>query len=116
MKHTEDIIVKLLQIRQARKLIDSNVMSDDDIQKLRDLIANNRRQIPSFALSHFDRLESDGKSGLAEVAGGAEIDADEIEYLRKNRNIGVCDNCFAFTYIPDSQFDVSAFFKDFLSK
>ena len=122
MKHTEDIIVKLLQIRQARKLIDSNVMSDDDIQKLRDLIANNRRQIPSFALSHFDRLESDGKSGLAEVAGGkcsacgAEIDADEIEYLRKNRNLGVCDNCFAFTYIPDSQFDVSAFFKDFLSK
>ena len=70
MKHTEDIIVKLLQIREARKLAESNVMSDEDTEKLRDLIAANRRQIPSFALSHFDRLESDGKSGLAEVVDG----------------------------------------------
>ena len=122
MKHTEDIIIKLLQIRQARKLAESNVMSDEDIQKLRDLITSNRRQIPTFALSHFDRLEASGKSGLAEAkygkcsACGAEIDADEIEYLKKNRNIGVCDNCFAFIYIPDEKFDVSAFFKELLAK
>jgi putative zinc ribbon domain len=122
MKHTEDIIIKLLQIREARKLAESNTLSDDDVQKLRELIIENRRQIPSFALSHFDRLEATGKIGLAQVtdgkcsACGADIDNDEIEYLNKNRNIGVCDNCFAFIYMPDSKFDVDAFFKDFLSK
>ena len=122
MKHTEDIIVKLLQIREARKLAESNVMSDEDTEKLRNLIAANRRQIPSFALSHFDRLESDGKSGLAEVANGkcaacgAEISADEIEYLEKNRNIGVCDNCFAFIYMPDEKYNVADSVKKFLSK
>ena len=121
MKHTEDIIIKLLQIRKARKLSESGTMSDDDIQKLRDLIVENRRQIPSFALSHFDRLENSGGSGLAEVhndkcsACGANIAAEEIDYLKKNKNIGVCDNCFAFVYMPDEKYQVDSFFKSYLS-
>jgi len=122
MKHTEDIIVRLLQIRKARELSESNALSGDDVEKLRGLIIENRRQIPSFALSHFDRIEASGKPGLAEIvdckcsACGARIADEEIEYLKKNRNIGVCDGCFAFTYMPDANFDIDGFFKDFLSK
>ena len=119
MKHTEDIILKLLQIRRARKLAESGVLSADDVQKLRELIADNRRHIPAFALSHFDRLEAAGKSGLAEVrdgkcaACGAEIPEDEIEYLRKNKNIGVCDNCFAFVFMPDEKYNLDKFFGNY---
>ncbi len=122
MKHTEDIIVKLLQIRAARKLAESGTMSDDDLQKLRELIAENRRQVPSFALAHFDRLESAGQSGLAETvngkctACGADIAEDELEYLKKNKNIGVCDNCFAFVYMPSEKYDIKSFFKEFLAR
>jgi len=121
MKHTEDIIQKLLKIRKARELSESPIMSADNVQKLRDFIMENRRQIPSFALSHFDRLEASGKSGIAEVvdnkcaACGCAVPSDEIEYLTKNRNIGVCDNCYAFLYIRDPNFDLDGFFKDFLA-
>ncbi len=121
MKHTEDIILKLLQIRAARKLAESGTMSDENLQKLRELIAENRRQVPSFALAHFDRLESAGQSGLAETvdgkckACGADIAEEEIEYLKKNKNIGVCDSCFAFVYMPNENYDLKSFFKDFLS-
>jgi len=82
----------------------------------------NRRQVPSFALSHFDRLEAAGKSGLAKVvegkceACGAEVPPDEVSYLKKNRNIGVCDGCYAFLYMPDEKFEDSGFFEDLLSK
>ena len=121
MRHTEDIIVRLLRIREARKLCDSHLLSDDDIQTLRDFIAENRRQIPAFALAHFDRLESSGKSGLAKVVDGkcsacsTEVPQDEIVYLKKNRNIGVCDNCYAFIFMPNEKFDVEDFFKKFLA-
>ncbi|MFR6032003.1 MAG: hypothetical protein ACLUKN_01760 [Bacilli bacterium] len=49
---------RLLKIRKARKLSESPIMSEENVQKLRDFIIENRRQIPSFALSHFDRLEA----------------------------------------------------------
>lgn len=121
MKQTEDIILKLLRIRQAVKLSESPLMSEEKVQILRDFIINNRRQIPSFALAHFDRLEAAGKQGLAKVEGGrcgacgAAVPQDEIEYLHENRNIGVCDGCYAFIYIPDSKFDDPDFFEKLLS-
>lgn len=122
MKHTEDIIIRLLKIREASKLSESPIMSKDNVQKLRDFIIENRRQVPSFALSHFDRIEASGKSGLAEVVNGrcsacdAAIPPDEIDYLEKNRNIGVCESCFAFTYIPEDKYDFKDFFEKFLSE
>ncbi len=122
MKHTEDIIVRLLRIREARRLCDSHALSSDDVQILRDFIAENRRQIPSFALAHFDRLESSGKSGLAKVLEGkcsacaATVPQDEIEYLNKNRNIGVCDNCYAFLYMPDEKFEDTGYVKRLIGK
>ncbi len=97
-------------------------MSEEDVQILRDFIIENRRQIPPFALSHFDRLEASGKSGLAEVSNkkcsacGANVADDEIDYLLKNKNIGVCDNCFAFIYMPDDKFNDDGFFKKLLGK
>ncbi len=122
MKHTEDIIQRLLRIRKARNLSESPSMSEDDVQVLRDFIIENRRQVPPFALSHFDRLEASGKMGLAEVvdkkcaACGAKIADDEIDYLLKNKNIGVCDNCFAFIYMPDEKFNDNGFFQKLLGK
>ncbi len=122
MRHTEDIIVRLLRIREARKLCDSHLLSDDDIQTLRDFIAENRRQIPAFALAHFDRLESSGKSGLAKVVDGkcsacsTEVPQDEIVYLKKNRNIGVCDSCYAFLYMPDEKFEESGYVRHLIGK
>ena len=122
MRHTEDIIQRLLRIRKAAALSESPSMSEDDIQKLRDFIIENRRQIPPFALSHFDRLEASGKRGIAHIEGkkcsacGAEIADDEIEYLVKNKNIGVCDNCFAFIYMPDDQYKDDGFFNRLLGK
>ncbi len=121
MRHTEDIILRLLKIRKARKLSESPLMSEENVQKLRDFIIENRRQIPSFALSHFDRLEASGKLGLAEIvdgkcaACGTPVPQDEIDYLTKNRNIGVCDNCYAFIFMPNENFDVEDFFKKFLA-
>ena len=121
MRHTEDIILRLLKIRKARKLSESPLMSEENVQKLRDFIIENRRQIPSFALSHFDRLEAAGKQGLAKVEGGrcaacgAEVPQEEIEYLLENKNIGVCDGCYAFIYMPDPKFDDPNFFETLLS-
>ncbi len=121
MRHTEDIILRLLKIRKARKLSESPIMSEENVQKLRDFIIENRRQIPSFALSHFDRLEASGKLGLAEIvdgkcaACGAAVPQDEIDYLGRNHNIGVCDNCYAFIFMPNEKFDVEDFFKKFLA-
>ena len=114
MKHTEDIILRLLRIREARKLSESPLASPDDIE--------NRRQIPSFALSHFDRLEACGMRGLAAVkdgkcsACGAPVPPDEIEYLEKNKNIGVCDGCFCFLYLDDEKFHDDDFFARLLNK
>ncbi len=122
MRHTEDIIQRLLRIRKARELSESPSMSEDDVQILRDFISENRRQVPPFALSHFDRLEASGKKGIAEVvdkkcaACGAPISDDEIDYLEKNKNIGVCDNCFAFIYMPDAKFNDDGFFEELLRK
>lgn len=120
MKHTEDIILKLLRIRRARILSERADMSADDVQKLRDFILDCRRQIPSFALSHFDRLEASGKYGVAKAengkcsACGAVLPDDEIEYLEKNRNIGVCEKCYAFVYMPDEAFEPDDFFEKLL--
>ena len=122
MKHTEDIILRLLRIREARRLSESPLASDDDVQILRDFIIENRRQIPSFALSHFDRLEAGGTSGLSEVVDGKcascgkSVPADEIEYLEKNKNIGVCEGCFCFLYLPDEKFADDGFFRRLLNK
>lgn len=119
MKHSEDIVVKLLQIKYANRLVKSGKMSGENIEKLEDFVARTRQQVAPLALSHFDRLENSGACGVAEVVDGkcshcgAKIAPDELEYLKNN--IGVCENCFAFTYIADSKFDVEAFFKDFLS-
>ena len=117
MKHTEDIVVKLLQIRRANKLMASGKISGDNSKRLALYIAELKEQTPPLALSHFERLENAGKSGIAEVvngrcsACGAKLADDELEYLKDN--IGVCDKCFAFTFLPDKKFDVSAFLKDF---
>ena len=115
--------MKLLRIRQAVKLSESPLMSEEKVQILRDFIINNRRQIPSFALAHFDRLEASGKMGIAEVvdkkcsACGARISDDEIAYLQKNKNIGVCDNCFAFIYMDGQKFaGDDEFFADLLRR
>ena len=122
MRHTEDIIQRLLRIRKAASLSESPSMSEEDVQTLRDFIIENRRQIPPFALSHFDRLEASGKKGIAEVvdkkcsACGAPVAEDEIEYLVKNKNIGVCDNCFAFIFMPDDQYKDDGFFNRLLGK
>ena len=122
MKHTEDIILRLLRIREARRLSESPLASQDDVQILRDFIIENRRQIPSFALSHFDRLEACGMRGLAAVkdgkcsACGATVPPDEIEYLEKNKNIGVCDGCFCFLYLYDEKFHDDDFFARLLNK
>ena len=122
MKHTEDIIRRLLRIRKARALSESPKMSEDDVQILRDFIIENRRQVPPFALSHFDRLEASGKKGIAEVvdkkcaACGASVSDEEIDYLVKNKNIGVCDDCFAFIYMPDEKFNDDGFFDKLLGK
>ena len=122
MRHTEDIIQRLLRIRKARTLSESPSVSDDDVQVLRDFIIENRRQIPPFALSHFDRREASGKKGIAEVvdkkcsACGCTVSDDEIDYLLKNKNIGVCDNCFAFIYMPDEKFNDDGFFEKLLGK
>ena len=89
MKHTEDIILRLLRIREARRLSESPLASQDDVQILRDFIIENRRQIPSFALSHFDE---------------------------KNKNIGVCDGCFCFLYLDDEKFHDEDFFARLLNK
>ena len=68
------------------------------------------------------RLENSGACGVAEVvdgkcaACGAKISEDEIDYLRKNKNIGVCDNCFAFIYMPDEKFNDDGFFDKLLGK
>ena len=92
------------------------------VQILRDFIIENRRQIPSFALSHFDRLEACGMRGLAAVkdgkcsACGAPVPPDEIEYLEKNKNIGVCDGCFCFLYLDDEKFHDDDFFARLLNK
>ena len=56
VKHTEDIVLRLLRIREARRLSESPLASSEDVQVLRSFIIENRRQIPSFALSHFDRI------------------------------------------------------------
>ncbi len=120
MKHTEDIILRLLRIREARRLSESPLASSEDVQILRDFIIENRRQIPSFALSHFDRLEAGGTPGIAAVENGrcsscgAAVPADEIEYLDRNKNIGVCDGCFCFLYLPDEKFCDGGFFKRLL--
>ena len=117
MKHSEDIVVKLLQIKQANKLINCGKMSGENIEKLKIFIAQTRGQVAPLALSHFDRLENSGGCGVAEVVDGkcshcgAQIAPDELEYLKNN--IGVCENCFAFTYIADAKFDAAAFLKDF---
>lgn len=122
MKHTEDIILGLLRIREARRLSESPLMSEENVQILRDFIIENRRQIPSFALSHFDRLEAGGKSGLAAIVDGkcafcgTPVPPDEIDYLEKNKNIGVCDGCFCFIYIPDGNFKDDDFFERLLNK
>ncbi|MBE6414482.1 MAG: hypothetical protein E7035_08030 [Verrucomicrobiaceae bacterium] len=122
MRHTEDIIQRLLRIRKARSLSESPSMSENEVQVLRDFIIENRRQVPPFALSHFDRLEASGKMGLAEVVEkkcascGAVVPDDEIDYLVKNKNIGVCDNCFAFIYMPDEKFNDDGFFEKLLGK
>lgn len=70
VKHTEDIVLRLLRIREARRLSESPLASSEDVQVLRSFIIENRRQIPSFALSHFDRLEAGGTPGLAAVENG----------------------------------------------
>lgn len=123
MRQTEDIIQKLLSIRRAAELSESPEMSDEEVQILRDFIMENRRQVPPFALAHFDRLEASGKKGIAEVvdkkcaACGTPIADDEIAYLQKNKNIGVCDNCFAFIYMDDPKFHCDdAFFKKLLEE
>ncbi len=113
MRNTEEIIAALLEIREARKLCKDKTLSPDDVQKLRDFIAVNRRKVPAFAMSHFDRLETPGRSGLAEVrndrcsACGAPLARGEKERLLKTRGIGVCDGCYAFLYLPGAKFDVS---------
>ena len=122
VKHTEDIVLRLLRIREARRLSESPLASSEDVQVLRSFIIENRRQIPSFALSHFDRLEAGGTPGLAAVENGrcsscgTAVPADEIEYLEKNKNIGVCDGCFCFLYLPDEKFCDDGFFKRLLHK
>lgn len=122
MKHTEDIILRLLRIRRARILSERADMSADEVQILRDCILENRRHVPSFALSHFDRLEASGLCGVAEIrdgkcsACGASVPADEVDFLEKNRSIGVCEKCYAFVYIPDPMFEPDDFFKKLLGR
>lgn len=122
VKHTEDIVLRLLRIREARRLSESPLASSEDVQVLRSFIIENRRQIPSFALSHFDRLEAGGTPGLAAVENGrcsscgTAVPADEIEYLEKNKNIGVCDGCFCFLYLPDESFATTDFSSAFFTK
>ena len=120
MKHTEDIILRLLRIRRARALSERHDMSAENVQILRDFILENRRQVPSFALLHFDRLEASGKRGVAVVKDGrcsfcsTPLPPDELDYLEKNRNIGVCDKCYAFLYMPDARFEPDDFFEKLL--
>ena len=122
VKHTEDIIFRMTRIRQARILSESPTMTSDDIEILRSFIMENRQQIPAFALSHFDRLEASGGKGIAEIidgkcsACGASVPEDEIEFLNKNKNIGVCDGCFCFIHLPNEKFNDDGFFKRLLNK
>ena len=123
MRQTEDIIQKLLRIRKARELSEQPQMSEEEVEALREFIIENRRQLTHFAMSHFDRLEASGKMGIAEVvdkkcsACGARISDDEIAYLQKNKNIGVCDNCFAFIYMDGQKFaGDDEFFADLLRR
>ena len=120
MNNTRDIILRFIKIRQAVLLSERKDMSNDNVQKLRDFILENRRQIPPFALAHFDRLEASGKSGIAEIENGrccccgTKISDEELKYLKDAKSIGVCDNCYAFIYNPSEECNVSKFFEDFL--
>ena len=120
MKETRDIILRLIKIRQAERLTNNKGMSADDIQKLRDFILENRRRVPPFALSHFDRLEASGGRGIAAIENGkcsfcgTPVPKDELDYLEKAKNIGVCDHCYAFLYIPDDDCKIGDFFENLL--
>lgn len=121
MNRTEDIIRAMLRLRRARRLAESPLMSPENVEILRNFIIETRRKIPAFALSHFDRIEASGKSGLSKVENGrccgcgAKVSEDEIESMSKNRNIGVCDNCFGFLYADVPALDDSdSFFETLL--
>ncbi len=106
MTQTEKTIQDLLRIRELQKLMQRRGLSADEIDAYRAEEEELRRRIPPFVIEHFDRLEESGKPGIADIgengtcsACGAKIPESEIEYIKKNRNIGVCDSCFAFLYI-----------------
>lgn len=121
MNNSEDVIRRLLRIKEATRLSESPLMSEDNVQKLRGFIMENRMQIPSFALAHFDRMEASGKPGIAEITNGecsachAKIPSEELEFLKTNTSIGVCDSCYAFIYLPEEKFAAADFFKHLLS-
>lgn len=114
VKHTEDIVLRLLRIREARRLSESPLASSEDVQVLRSFIIENRRQIPSFALSHFDRLEAGGTPGLAAVENGrcsscgTAVPRTKSNILKK-QNIGVCDGCFASSTFRTKSFATTDF-------
>ena len=119
MKETRNIILRLIRIKEAVRLSEQKGMNPDDVQVLRDFILENRRQIPSFALAHFDRLEASGKSGISKVEDGkcssckSDISEAEKEYLKEG-SIGVCNNCYSFLYEHSEDFEIRDFFDKFL--
>ncbi len=65
-----------------------------------------RGRIPTSILSHYDRLRMRGKQSVAPVCNNVcgachlQISKGAILRLQGSGEMGVCDNCSAFIYVP----------------
>jgi hypothetical protein len=88
------------QIPEARRF-DETTMSKE-IQKL-------RKKIPTSILGHYDRQRLRGKKSFAPVCNkvcGAcylQIPKATVLHMQETREMGVCDNCGAFIYLPEPE-------------
>ena len=109
MTHGGEIIRKLLMIKKAERLLETE-KDRERRERVSELIMELERDIPPLVLAHIVRLEAMERPGFSEVKDGkcascgTEVPADEYEYLRRE-NIGVCDKCFAFLYVPNPELE-----------
>ncbi len=67
-----------------------------------------RKGIPTSILSHYDRLRLRGKESVAPVrrdicgACHLQIPRGVVLHLQGSNEMGICDHCSAFIYVPES--------------
>jgi predicted nucleic acid-binding Zn-ribbon protein len=78
--------------------------SSSDTKEIEEL----RKRIPTSILGHYDRLRLRGKVGVApvhnDVCGACHLHIPKgvVVHLQGSHEMGVCDNCGAFIYVPQS--------------